>query len=194
MTRADGYVATVPKVLRAGQTERIALALFDGTRAGSDNVRVSLLKGNQTVADGNGPVQGTGNVSLALPALAEGDYDLVIRGSTFQDKTAVKVEDGTIVFVETDKPIYKPGQTVHIRVLTLDPLLRPWPASTTVEVADASGAKVYRKERQTDDFGMLSLDMPLSTEPNLGVWRLTARSGKRTAELNVRVEKYVVPK
>ena len=36
--------------------------------------------------------------------------------------------------------------------------------------------------------------MPLSTEPNLGVWKLTARSGDQTTQLDVRVEEYVLPK
>ena len=41
---------------------------------------------------------------------------------------------------------------------------------------------------------MASLDLPLSTEPNLGVWKVMARAGKRTAQLDVRVERYVLPK
>ena len=192
--RADGYIATVPRVLRVGQTERVALSLFSGTRPGSDNVRLVLSKGGQTVAEGSGPVQGAGDVAIGLPALPEGDYELSIRGSTFQDKATVKVEEGTIVFVETDKPIYKPGQTVHIRVLTLDPQLRPWTSAVVVEAQDASGTKIYRKEAKTDDFGMLQLDLPVSPEPNLGVWKVIARVGKRSAELNVRIEKYVLPK
>ena len=41
---------------------------------------------------------------------------------------------------------------------------------------------------------MTTLDMPLSSEPNLGVWKITARSGESNAELDVRVEEYVLPK
>ena len=81
------------------------------------------------------------------------------------------------MFLETDKPVYKPGQEVHIRVLRLDPELKPLPGEITVEIQDAKGNKVYREEAPTDDFGMASLTMPLSAEPNLGVWKLTAHSG-----------------
>ena len=192
--RADGYIATLPKTLRSGQTERVAVSLFDGQRMGADNVRLLLMKGTQTLAEGGAPIQGTGNIPIQLPVVADGDYDLVVKGSTFQDKAAVKIEDGTIVFVESDKPIYKPGQVVHIRVLTLDPQLRPWTTAVTVEVADASGTKIFRKEAKTDDYGMLSLDLPLSPEPNLGVWKILARTAKRTAQLDVRIERYVLPK
>ncbi|MCL4531845.1 MAG: alpha-2-macroglobulin, partial [Actinobacteria bacterium] len=41
---------------------------------------------------------------------------------------------------------------------------------------------------------MASMDLPLSTEPNLGVWKVTAKAGKRSAQLDVRVEQYVLPK
>ena len=98
------------------------------------------------------------------------------------------------MFLETDKPVYKPGQEVHIRVLRLDPELKPLPGEITVEIQDAKGNKVYREEAPTDDFGMASLTMPLSAEPNLGVWKLTAHSGDQTAQTDVRVERYVLPK
>ena len=94
----------------------------------------------------------------------------------------------------TDKPIYKPGQTVHIRVMTLDAGLKPWPSSATIEVQDAKGIKVFKKEVATDDYGMTTVDLPLSTEPNLGVWKLTALAGDRRTQLDVRVEEYVLPK
>ena len=43
---------------------------------------------------------------------------------------------------------------------------------------------------------MAALDLPLSDEPNLGVWKLSATTagGKQTAQRDVRVEKYVLPK
>ena len=106
----------------------------------------------------------------------------------------MEVEDGVLLFVETDKPIYKPGQTVHIRLMTLDALLKPWSSAATIEVQDAKGIKVFRKEVETDDYGMTSVELPLSTEPNLGVWKLTAFAGDQKSQLDVRVEEYVLPK
>ncbi len=41
---------------------------------------------------------------------------------------------------------------------------------------------------------MATLEMPLSTEPNLGVWKVTARSGNADAQVDIRVEQYVLPK
>ena len=102
--------------------------------------------------------------------------------------------DVNALFLETDKPIYKPGQKIHARVLMMDPELKPLSGEITLEVQDAKGIKVFKQQAMADDFGMAELEMPLSTEPNLGVWKLTARSGDQTTQLDVRVEEYVLPK
>ena len=83
---------------------------------------------------------------------------------------------------------------MHIRVLRMDPDMKPLPGSVTVEIQDAKGIKVYKRTVQADRFGMAGASLPLSTEPNLGVWKLTANSGEQTAQLDVRVQEYVLPK
>ncbi len=190
----DGYLAVAPRVLRAGQTETISVSLFSGSQPAAGPVQVVLTGTGGKLAEASGQIQGRGELSLAIPAASEGAYELVVNGQGFEGQTSVRVEDGTLLFVETDKPIYKPGQTVHLRVLTLDPQLLPVEAKATVEVADAKGIRVFRKELRTDGFGMASLDMPLSAEPNLGVWKVTAAAGKRTSQIDFRVERYVLPK
>ncbi len=82
-----------------------------------------------------GPVAGRGGVPFRLPRLAAGDYTLRVSGKGFSDEGKVRVEDGTILFLETDKPIYKPGQTVRIRLLALDSALRPVSTPATVNSA-----------------------------------------------------------
>ena len=76
-----------------------------------------------------------------------------------------------MLFLETDKPIYKPGQDILIRVLQLGPELKPIPGEITVEIQDAKGNKIFREEAMSDDFGMTDFKMPISPEPNLGIWK-----------------------
>ncbi|MBI4321253.1 MAG: alpha-2-macroglobulin [Chloroflexi bacterium] len=191
----DGYVVLAPRVLRSGQREAVSFSLLRDSRPARTTVRVALLHDGRPAADSFGVVDGKGAVALNVPRLPEGEYQIEVSGKGFKDQAPIRVEDGTLLFVETDKPIYKPGQTIHIRVLTLDPELRPFLAGeVTVEAQDAKGIKVFKKVANTDEFGMATLDLPLSTEPNLGVWKLTGRSGKRTAQVDVRVEEYVLPK
>ena len=151
---------------------------------------MSLVKDGKAVASGEEWIGGRGSVPLRIPAGATGDHTLRISGRGFADEGVVRVEPGTILFLESDKPIYKPGETVRIRVLALDSALRPTAAEATVEAADAKGIKVFKKGVTIDDWGMGTLELPLSTEPNLGVWKLRATSGAGAAQLDIRVERY----
>ena len=188
--KVDGYVALAPQVLRSGQTESVSVSLFDGSRPAQGVVRVAL---------GDGPaasalITGTGAVSLRVPDLPPGNYQLTVEGPGFSDTASLRVESGASLFLETDKPIYKPGQKIMMRVLTVGPELRPLPGEVTIEVQDAKGSKVFKESVTTGELGMATLDMPLSTEPNLGVWKVTALAGNAKTEVDVRVERYVLPK
>ncbi|HZG69556.1 MAG TPA: MG2 domain-containing protein, partial [Herpetosiphonaceae bacterium] len=191
---ADGYVAVAPRVLRAGQQETVSVSLFRGTRPAQGEVTVALLRDGKDILRVDGAIAGRGSLPLDLAGVEPGAYELQVQGKGFQERALIQVESGTLVFVETDKPIYKPGQTVHIRVLTLDPLLRPAGGEVSVEVMDAQGIKIFRQVMSPDEWGMATLDLPLSIEPNLGVWKAVATVDDRSTQLDFRVERYVLPK
>ena len=192
--RIDGYMAIAPQVLRSGQTENVSVSLFDRDEPAQGIVRVSLEANGRESADASGLILGTGSIALSVPDLPKGNYRLRVRGPGFQDTTSLRVESGSSLFLETDKPIYKPGQKVMMRVLIVDPELRPLTGEIVLEVQDAKGSKVFKKTAETNEFGMATLDMPLSSEPNLGVWKITARTDNTKTELDVRVEEFVLPK
>ena len=193
---ADSFVAVVPRTLRAGYAERVSVSLFSGDGAASGGVRLSLLDDGAPVESVTVDVQGSANVELTVPRLEPGRYEVEVSVDDVPDVGSAKVDvaEGVLLFVETDKPIYKPGQTVHVRVMTLDALLKPWPSAAVVEVQDAKGIKVFKKEVESDGYGMATVDLPLSTEPNLGVWKLTVSAADRKSQLDFRVEEYVLPK
>ncbi len=192
----DSYVAVVPKTLRRGYTEQISVSLFNNDRPAAGDVTVSLLRGGTLVQTIAATVAGTANVALPVPLQSSGHHEVRVRVDGVREVSSARVEvvDGLLLFVETDKPIYQPGQTVHVRLMTLDAALKPWPSAATIEFQDAKGTKVFRKEIETDDYGMVTIDVPLSVEPNLGVWKLTAFAGDQRTQLDVRVERYVLPK
>ena len=190
----DGYLAVAPRVLQAGQSQAVSVSLFYRQEPANATCTVALYKGSQRLAEASAPIAGHGEVLLPVPKGADGDYELRVSGKGFTARSSVRVEESTLVFLETDKPIYKPGQTVHLRVLTLDAQLKPTTGQVTVEVSDAKGIKVFKKDLTSDDYGLASTDLPLSTEPNLGVWKARVQAGKRTAQVDFRVERYVLPK
>jgi CD109 antigen len=192
--QVESYMAVVPKVLHAGGQEAISLALFSGSELTSDRVEVALLKDGNQVLRVAKQISGKGTIDFKVPLAAEGAYEIRVKGSSFEDKAQVTIEKSSLIFLETDKPIYKPGQTIQMRAMTLDPDLKPVSEAVTVEVLDAKGIKIFRSETTTDEYGMATLELPISQEPNLGTWKITAKSANDDTEIDVRVEEYVLPK
>ncbi|UCB43821.1 MAG: hypothetical protein JSV77_04015 [Dehalococcoidales bacterium] len=191
---AESYLAVVPSVLQSGSTQSVSLTLFNGDRLATDKIEVALLKDGNEITQVSKTIRGKGTIELDIPDIEEGEYQVQIKGTGFEDEATVLVDASFIAFIETDKPIYKPGQTIHIRTITLTPELKPVVGLVTVEVLDAKGIKIFREDVETDEFGMTSLDLPISTEPNEGVWKITAITEEGKTQLDVRVEKYVLPK
>ena len=190
----EGYMVLAPSLLRPGQSETISVSLFSGQEPGSGTIRLALLKGDAIVSEVTTTIEETGSISLPVPDLSEGIYNLLVEGPGFTETAQTRVASREVLFIETDKPIYKPGQELHIRVLLLDVDLKPVSANVNVEVLDAKGNKVFRQETGTDEFGMANLTMPLSAEPNLGVWKILATREELEAQTDARVERYVLPK
>ncbi|MDK2827028.1 MAG: antigen [Methanolobus sp.] len=98
------------------------------------------------------------------------------------------------LFIETDKPIYKPGQTIHGRVVSLNNNLVPVEQDVTVEITDSKGIKVFKEELRSNEYGIISFDLPLASELNLGTWKIIATSGSSSSNVDIQVDKYVLPK
>src|SRR5262249_6657583 len=102
------------------------------------------------------------------------------------------------ILLTTEKPIYQPGQTIHVRALALDRGTHEAAAShaLTFEVEDSRGNKIFRKATQTDTFGVTSAEFALASEVNLGTWHLRASMAdtSNTEEIALNVDRYVLPK
>lgn len=79
------------------------------------------------------------------------------------------------VYLQTDKPLYKPAQTVHTRLFGLYPNLTSTSRPITYEVYDPSGNIVLREQnQQMEATGVYHLNISLSSRPPLGNWKIKA--------------------
>jgi hypothetical protein len=137
---------------------------------------------------------------MKVPKLPAGEYKLVVATtSTLGDEKLerdVKVKGEPKVLLVTDKPLYQPGQTIHVRALCLRPFdLTPVDGSQlTFEVEDPKGNKVFKRTQPTSDFGVASVDFQLADEINMGSYQVRAQVGDQQAHKTVEVKKYVLPK
>lgn len=152
------------------------------------------------VFQGTTDSNGTTNVAFQVPEDAPAEATLRIEtksrlGSDTIEKQ-VTLERDYRLLLTTDKPIYQPGQVIHMRILALATFdLKP-AAGQSVEIiiADGKGNKVFRQSTQTSEFGAASLDFQLADTVNAGAYKISAQMGNASSEKTVTVETYSLPK
>jgi uncharacterized protein YfaS (alpha-2-macroglobulin family) len=147
-------------------------------------------------SDKNGEVA----VHLEMPeeALEGAKLKVEVTSKTSKDtiEETVQVRSPLRTLLTTDKPLYQPGQTIHIRALTLSqPTMKPLGESEVIfEVEDSKGNKVFKVRRKTDRYGISHADFVLASELNMGSYRVRAIAAGAKEEKTVTVERYVLPK
>ncbi|XP_010192721.1 PREDICTED: alpha-2-macroglobulin-like, partial [Mesitornis unicolor] len=124
---------------------------------------------------------------------------VTVKGETlqFRSRKSVLVKNSeSLVFVQTDKPIYKPGQTVLFRIVSLDkdfyPLNEKFPF---VYVQDPQRNRVYQWQGVELETGLTQLSFPLTSEPIQGSYKIVVqKSFTSHVEHSFSVEEYVLPK
>ncbi len=169
--------------------------------AGAD-VAVSLAHDNKPLAAFRGRTNARGELAapLDLPTAPVRGAALTVevRSKTADDvvRETVQIRKATKTLLTTDKPLYQPGQTIHIRALSLDrPDMKPLArADVTLEVEDAKGNKVFKHATRTDAYGISHADFVLADELNMGAYRVRAIVAGAKEERSVTVSRYVLPK
>jgi hypothetical protein len=150
--------------------------------------------------------RGTSAASIHFPTGVSGNGELHYFVDTSIGSTeftqAIHLQDKVGILLTTEKPIYQPGQSIHIRALALDRATHDAVAyrPLSFEIEDSRGNKVFRNVTHTDEFGIASAQFGLADEVNLGTYHLRALLGEpdagsaNTTEIALNVEKYVLPK
>ena len=154
----------------------------------------------RAVFEGQTDADGTVPVSFVVPEDAAAEETLVVEttsslGSDRLEKPVTLVRTYRLL-VTTDKPLYQPGQVIHMRVLGLGTLDRVPAGNQSVEiaVADGKGNTVFRRTLTTSAYGVAAADFQLADEVNSGAYKITATLGDTVSEKTVTVEHYVLPK
>ncbi|HET9184236.1 MAG TPA: MG2 domain-containing protein [Candidatus Angelobacter sp.] len=199
----QSYVSGGPAAVRVIVTDA-----KDEFIAGLGTLRIELLEQGKTprlLFTGRLDRRGTSQPQFRFPAGMVGNYQLRYLVDTQIGATEftqpVRLEDKVSILLTTEKPIYQPGQTIHVRALALDRSDHEAAAGHQLvfEVEDARGNKVFKKSTETDAFGVASAEFALADEVNLGTYNLRAFMGDpdaptNTAEIALNVDRYVLPK
>ncbi|MHB0911820.1 MAG: alpha-2-macroglobulin family protein [Armatimonadota bacterium] len=179
----------------------IARNHLTGATISGAGVRIQLVSkdgSSKSLFTGTTDRDGTLQASFRAPDM--GEYELKVSvtalGETDEVSEKVTVRRDYKILLTTDKPLYQPGQTLHIRALALSrgDLAAAGGRSLTIEVEDAKGNKVFKKTALTSKFGVASADFTLASEVNMGRYTVCALLEQSKVEKSVTVDRYVLPK
>ncbi|NWS62564.1 A2ML1 protein, partial [Chunga burmeisteri] len=132
------------------------------------------------------------NITFPAPAPAKGKEEIVdlhisIQGDSLDVSKKKKVmlralEPG--LFIQTDKAVYKPGQQVKFRIVSLDKDFTP------SNKKDPSGNRIAQWREVSPRQGIVDLSLPLAAEPALGTYTIQVEGKTHSFS----VEEYVLPK
>ncbi|NXF76979.1 A2MG protein, partial [Sclerurus mexicanus] len=117
---------------------------------------------------------------------------VTVKGPTlqFSNRKMLLIQNSeSLVFVQTDKPIYKPGQTVLFRIVSLDEDFHP------LNEVDPKRNRLYQWRQVELKMGFIQLFFNLTSEPMQGTYKVVAeKTSGKTIRHSFSVEEYVLPK
>ena len=203
------------ELVRAGRYRVRIQAVHPLTQRPSADVRVD---GHVRIeGDGDGDVELTGSASTDAKGRALLDFELPARFPKYphrvwatgelrltgkkgeivaQTTGEVRVEQFARVLITTDKPLYQPGQVMHIRALMLtasNQALANY--DTFFKICDPEGAVLYRTVVTTSRFGIASTDWTIPENTRLGDYRIWVGidGGDDETSQQIRISRYELP-
>ena len=170
----------------------IEIVLAD-TRDGFDSDKAVRLASFST-----GPIM-VGQ-SISVPDWEDGSYRLYVTAhlpeGVEQIIRPIELRRSWKLMLSTDKPVYRPGQTIRMRSLGLRrPDLKPVAGSeASFTVTDPKGNVIFRRTDVTSKFGIASADCPIAGEVRHGAYEVACTVGNTTSRRTVEVFQYALPK
>uniref|UniRef100_A0A3P9INP9 Alpha-2-macroglobulin-like n=1 Tax=Oryzias latipes TaxID=8090 RepID=A0A3P9INP9_ORYLA len=188
------YMVAIPAVLEAGTVTKFCASLLEPNEILTMKVALMYQQKNTTLFEKTSNTEFHECIDFQTPLVLNSEvlmFEVVVQGNTFysreESKVMIKVyKPGT--FVQTDKPIYLPGQTVRFRVVSLDNKLRP------ANQLDPFRNKIGQWQNKTSNGNILQLSYALSSEARTGTYNMLVKTGEHQVYHNFKVEKYVLPK
>lgn len=101
--------------------------------------------------------------------------------------------------IQTDKPIYQPGQVLHMRAVVMDAQGRAAAGTkVTLRIHDDDGERAHTAQLTASKFGVIQDDWTLPASARLGEYKITLEAGEDDrmdgiARHSVRVSRYELP-
>ncbi|XP_045069703.1 complement C4-like [Coregonus clupeaformis] len=208
---------TAPNIVHLGVEETVTVQLQGATKPiqitlyflyQTDNNKVLSGKKHVTLNEANGyqevvkmsvipslykeAIKRIGKTKKIVPyiQLAAESKDVFLE----KKKTILLSTKKGYVFIQTDKPIYNPGENVNFRVFTLDNYLLPVEENINVKIFNSKGLLVYNQALHTSK--LLQRNIVIPDVETAGHWKIVAafiNHPMSNSSVEFEVREYVLP-
>uniref|UniRef100_A0A8C9XK52 Alpha-2-macroglobulin-like n=1 Tax=Sander lucioperca TaxID=283035 RepID=A0A8C9XK52_SANLU len=190
------YMVAIPAILESGAETKFCASLLQPSETLEMSVTLMSQEKNTILLKKSSSKEFHTCTEFKVPLVQDEmvqNFVVEVRGNTFYSKEVRKVKIKVyrpMTFIQTEKPIYLPGQTVHFRVITLDTKLRP----VNQLVSDSNSNRIGQWLNETSNSKILQLSYALNSEAREGAYQVTVSIGLDKIQHSFKVEKYVLPK
>lgn len=201
------YIVTAPAKARRGYPFTVNVVLLQDVGPVSVEAWITDLSNNDVVGPLLASFAGVAaneqkSINFSIPtSVTAGKHYLRVESKSgvvirIREDLDILAETG-LIMIQTDKKVYKEGQTVHIRGAILSSTAKPMETNLDVIITDPKGNKLEHYKDNTPYLGVVVVDFDLVNDPIYGEWKITIMATsipEIVTEKTFSVEKYVLPK
>lgn len=120
-----------------------------------------------------------------------GMFNSLTGGQAFLNETQLVFSQRSMtIFIQTDKPVYMQGQTVHFRTIPINTELKTFNDPVEIHILDPFNRKMRRWLSKQSNLGTVSLTYELSDQPVYGNWTILVIAQSQEERKVFSVEEY----
>ncbi|XP_036817295.1 alpha-2-macroglobulin-like isoform X3 [Oncorhynchus mykiss] len=195
------YMVAIPAVIQAGSEAKLCASLLQPNETLVMTISLIVDEQSKILLQESSDQEFHRCFQFQAPQVESDqvqNFKVEVRGETFLSTEERKVmikPYSPMTFIQTNKPIYNPGQTVQFRVITLDTNFSPVnQLYNVVELEDIRQNRIGQWVNTSSSGNILQLSHPLNSEAPVGLYAIVVWIGDNKIYHNFKVEKYVLPK
>ncbi|XP_031139391.1 alpha-2-macroglobulin isoform X4 [Sander lucioperca] len=196
------FVVTVSSKVRGGKQETLCAQIHGPTEPVALTIALEMDPGRTAILEEAVKQDFYRCLNFQVPTVRTrtvATINVTIQGESalMNKKTKILIEPPAFIhIIQTDKPIYKPGQTVQFRIVSMDanfiPVERVY---KVVELQDPNSNRIAQWLDKTIGSGILDLSHPMIPEAVQGSYMITAWTDKgEQISHSFDIKEYVLPK
>ncbi|KAJ8267033.1 hypothetical protein GJAV_G00137540, partial [Gymnothorax javanicus] len=185
------YVVTVTSQTTGGSTETVCAHVLPHGGPLSFKLTLEIETKNTTLLEQIVTKDFHNCLQVQIPPVLSESVATIhasVKGesTSLSQRTKILIKpSSSLTIIQTDKPIYKPGQTIKFRIVSIDSSFLPYSeVYQTVELQDPTSNRIAQWLNQSISTGILDLSHSTTREAKQGIYTISAwtKKGSRTTQ------------